>query len=77
VDRFVSFRFRPVLSRARETDACVARGNTQNSAVYVGVIIGGALVGEKALNYGFDRAWESANKGKLWKDVAARLELEE
>lgn len=41
------------------------------------MIIGGALVGEKALNYGFDWAWESANKGKLWKDVATRLELEE
>jgi len=26
--------------------------------VYVGVIVAGALVGEKALNYGFDRAWE-------------------
>jgi ubiquinol-cytochrome c reductase subunit 9 len=49
----------------------------QNSAVYVGVIIGGALAGEKALNYGFDRAWENANRGKLWKDVMAKLELEE
>jgi len=26
--------------------------------VYVGVIVAGALAGEKALNYGFDRAWE-------------------
>ncbi|ABO99364.1 predicted protein [Ostreococcus lucimarinus CCE9901] len=47
-----------------------------NSAVYVGVIVAGALAGEKALNYGFDRAWESSNKGKLWKDVEKRLELE-
>ena len=48
----------------------------QNSAVYVGVIIGGALVGERAVNYGFDRAWERANAGKLWRDVRARMELE-
>ncbi|CAL56430.1 Cytochrome b-c1 complex subunit 9 [Ostreococcus tauri] len=47
-----------------------------NSAVYVSVIVAGALVGEKALNYGFDRAWERANKGKLWTDVRRRLELE-
>jgi len=44
--------------------------------VYVGVIIGGALVGEKVVNYGFDRAWERANAGKLWRDVRARMELE-
>ena len=49
---------------------------TQNSAVYVGVIVAGALVGEKAINHGFDRAWERANAGKLWKDVEKRLELE-
>ena len=49
---------------------------TQNSAAYVGVIVAGALVGEKAINYGFDRAWERANAGKLWKDVEKRLELE-
>lgn len=40
------------------------------------VIVAGALVGEKALNYGFDRAWERANEGKLWTDVRRRLELE-
>ena len=40
------------------------------------VIPAGALVGEKAINYGFDRAWERANAGKLWKDVEKRLELE-
>ncbi len=54
----------------------VDRYATQNSAVYVGVIVAGALVGEKAINYGFDRAWERANAGKLWKDVEKRLELE-
>ena len=31
----------------------------------------------QALNYGFDRAWENNNKGKLWVDVRKRLELEE
>lgn len=49
----------------------------QNSAVYVGVIVAGALAGEKVLNYGFDRAWENNNKGKLWPDVRQRLELDE
>jgi len=48
-----------------------------NSAVYVGVIVAGALAGEKVLNYGFDRAWENNNKGKLWPDVRQRLELDE
>ncbi len=37
--------------------------------VYVGVIIAGALVGEKMVNKGFDSAWESRNKGKLFKDL--------
>ncbi len=40
------------------------------------MIVAGALVGEKGINYGFDRAWERANAGKLWKDVEKRLELE-
>jgi ubiquinol-cytochrome c reductase subunit 9 len=37
--------------------------------VYVGVIIAGALVGEKMVNKGFDSMWESRNKGKLFKDL--------
>ena len=37
--------------------------------MYVGVIVAGALVGEKMVNKGFDSAWESRNKGKLFKDL--------
>ena len=37
--------------------------------MYVGVIIAGALVGEKMVNKGFESAWESRNKGKLFKDL--------
>ena len=40
-----------------------------NTSVYVGVIIAGALVGEKMVNKGFDSMWESRNKGKLFKDL--------
>ena len=64
------------MGRRLTRDDGVDRYATQNSAVYVGVIVAGALVGEKAINYGFDRAWERANAGKLWKDVEKRLELE-
>ena len=42
---------------------------TQNSAVYVGVIVAGALVGEKGIDRGFDRclraAWASC--GRTWR----------
>ena len=48
---------------------------TQNSAVYVGVIVAGALVGEKAIDTGSIGVGR-ANAGKLWKDVEKRLELE-
>ena len=40
-----------------------------STPVYVGVIVAGALVGEKMVNKGFDSAWESRNKGKLFKDL--------
>ena len=40
-----------------------------STPVYVGVVIAGALVGEKMVNKGFDSAWESRNKGKLFKDL--------
>ena len=40
-----------------------------STPVYVGVIIAGALVGEKMVNKGFESAWESRNKGKLFKDL--------
>ena len=40
-----------------------------NTSVYVGVIIAGALVGEKMVNKGFDSMWESRNKVKLFKDL--------
>ena len=48
---------------------------TQNSAVYVGVIVAGALVGEKGIDTGSIRVG-TRQRGKLWKDVEKRLELE-
>jgi len=48
------------------------------SSVYVGVVIAGALVGEKVVNNGFDTLWESRNKGKLYKHIVGNFpELEE
>ena len=46
-----------------------------STPVYVGVIVAGALVGEKMVNKGFDSAWESRNKGKLFKDLIKDLTL--
>ncbi|ACO64518.1 predicted protein [Micromonas commoda] len=43
------------------------------SSVYVGVVIAGALVGEKVVNNGFDALWESRNKGKLYKDIVGNF----
>ncbi|EEH54929.1 uncharacterized protein MICPUCDRAFT_60852 [Micromonas pusilla CCMP1545] len=41
----------------------------QRSSVYVGVIVAGALVGEKVVNQGFDSMWASNNKGKLYAHI--------
>ena len=57
-----------VVSAHRTPDRMVeyARGAAERG---VGVIIAGALVGEKMVNKGFDSMWESRNKGKLFKDL--------
>jgi len=41
----------------------------RRNSVYVAFILGGALIGERVLNAGFDRLWENNNKGKLYKHL--------
>jgi ubiquinol-cytochrome c reductase subunit 9 len=45
----------------------------RRNSVYVGFIIAGAFVGERALNGVIDSMWESSNKGKLFKHIEASL----
>ena len=45
----------------------------RRNSVYIGFIIAGAFVGEKALNGAIDMMWESSNKGKLYKHLEASL----
>ncbi len=49
----------------------------RRNSVYIGFIIAGAFVGEKALNGAVDMMWESSNKGKLYKHLEATLNSEE
>lgn len=43
---------------------------SRNNAVYVGLIVVGALAGEKAVDAGFGSLWERNNQGKLFKHIA-------
>jgi ubiquinol-cytochrome c reductase subunit 9 len=45
----------------------------RRNSVYIGFIFAGAFVGEKLLNGVIDSAWESSNKGKLWRHLEASL----
>lgn len=42
---------------------------------FLASVFAGALVAEIVVDGGVDRFWEWKNRGKLWKDVEARLNL--
>ncbi|CAL8472289.1 g11831 [Coccomyxa elongata] len=41
----------------------------RRNSVYIAFILGGAILGERVLNAGFDSLWYANNKGKLYKDL--------
>ncbi|EIE23399.1 hypothetical protein COCSUDRAFT_65894 [Coccomyxa subellipsoidea C-169] len=41
----------------------------RRNSVYIAFILGGAILGERVLNAGFDTLWTQNNKGKLYKDL--------
>merc|ERR1712216_367708 len=41
----------------------------KRNSVYVGVVLGGALVGQTAVSSAFDSAWRTVNAGKLYEDI--------
>ncbi|BDA47261.1 probable cytochrome b-c1 complex subunit 9 [Coccomyxa sp. Obi] len=41
----------------------------RRNSVYIAFILGGAILGERVLNAGFDSMWNANNKGKLYKDL--------
>eukprot|EP00208_Stichococcus_sp_RCC1054_P006011 CAMPEP_0206148808 /NCGR_PEP_ID=MMETSP1473-20131121/37446_1 /ASSEMBLY_ACC=CAM_ASM_001109 /TAXON_ID=1461547 /ORGANISM="Stichococcus sp, Strain RCC1054" /LENGTH=65 /DNA_ID=CAMNT_0053546231 /DNA_START=565 /DNA_END=762 /DNA_ORIENTATION=- len=41
----------------------------KRNSVYMVFIFGGAILGERVVNSAFNTAWESNNKGKLFKDM--------
>ncbi|KAI3915801.1 hypothetical protein MKX01_013257 [Papaver californicum] len=42
----------------------------RRNSVYATVIIIGAFAGERAVDYGVKKLWESNNKGKRYKDIS-------
>eukprot|EP00793_Prasinoderma_coloniale_P007042 PRCOL_00006894-RA len=41
----------------------------KRNSIYLGFVIGGALVGQIGVSKAFDAAWESTNRGKLYADI--------
>lgn len=41
----------------------------KRNSVYIAFVIGGALAGERVVDYGLNSLWEKKNAGKLWKHV--------
>lgn len=41
----------------------------RRNSIYLAFVLTGAVVGERVLNYGMDKLWDSANKGKQFKDL--------
>ncbi|KAK9836292.1 hypothetical protein WJX81_002472 [Elliptochloris bilobata] len=45
----------------------------RRNSIYIAFILGGALLGERVVNKGFDILWENNNKGKLFKHLEGGL----
>ena len=43
----------------------------RRNSVYVAFILGGAMVGERAVDYAMNSLWKGNNKGKLFDDLVA------
>lgn len=41
----------------------------RRNSVYVAFIFVGAIVGERAVDYSFNKMWEKRNRGKLYEDI--------
>ena len=51
-------------------------GVTKRTSTFALGIIVGAFVFERTIDWGIDYAWETHNKGKLWKDIKHKYETE-
>lgn len=45
----------------------------KRNSVYVAFILGGALIGERVVDYGLNSLWEKNNAGKLWKHLEPKI----
>eukprot|EP00891_Asterochloris_glomerata_P000115 jgi/Astpho2/115/Aster-x0892 len=45
----------------------------KRNSTYIAFVFAGALVGERVFNSAFDSMWEANNRGKLFKDVEAKV----
>ncbi|KAL3139209.1 hypothetical protein ABBQ32_005980 [Trebouxia sp. C0010 RCD-2024] len=45
----------------------------KRNSTYIAFVLAGALLGERVVNYGFDKAWEQNNQGKLFKHMEGKL----
>ncbi|KAK9815339.1 hypothetical protein WJX72_001948 [[Myrmecia] bisecta] len=41
----------------------------RRNAVYVAFILGGAIIGERVVDYSINKLWEKNNQGKLYKHL--------
>jgi len=41
----------------------------KRNSVYIAFVLGGALLGERVVEYGFNTMWERNNEGKLYKHL--------
>lgn len=49
----------------------------RRNTVFLASVFGVALVAELAIDGGVDKVWEWNNRGKLWKDLEAKLKAAE
>jgi len=47
----------------------IVRLLTRRNSVYIAFILTGALVGERVIDYGINKLWESRNVGKRFEDI--------